>query len=79
MGRHWADGYSSTVEIYLVFDGQKVRISRIGPESFVVADHVEIPAGTQCKLVIRVDEHEESCDVLLYEGVTGNSSPAGYF
>lgn len=79
MGTRWSDGYSSNVEIYLIVEGEKLRVARIGPDSFVIADQVEIPPSTQCKLVIRVDEHEESSDILLFEGVSGNTAPAKYF
>ncbi|HEV3344999.1 MAG TPA: hypothetical protein VG125_31775 [Pirellulales bacterium] len=78
-GKRWADGYSSHVEIYLLVNGEKIRVSRIGPDSFVVADQVELPPATQCKLVIRVDDHEEECEILLTDGVTGNTLPARYF
>ncbi len=79
IGKRRADGYSAHVDIYLIVGNEKIRISRIGPDSFVVADRVEIPPATQCTLVIRVDDHEEACDILITEGVSGNERPARYF
>jgi len=78
MGRSWVDGYSAEIEIWLLVCFEQFRISKIGPESFVLRDAIAIPPGTKAQLLMKIDDSEEIQDILLSEGASGTASPVMY-
>ncbi|MBI2824480.1 MAG: hypothetical protein HYX69_07335 [Planctomycetia bacterium] len=68
MGFHWADGYSSTVEVFLEIDGERYRVERVGKGTFVLRDPCECPPGTAAKLIVGVDGVEKQLDIVLSHG-----------
>jgi hypothetical protein len=65
MGVHWKQGgYSATVEMYLLVEGERHEIAQIGP-SFLLLSHPRLINSGHAQIVIRVDDHEEIQDVIL--------------
>lgn len=67
MGTHWQEGgYSATVVMYLLVNGQRYDVAQVGPNSMYLRHNAQINNG-HAKLVIRVDDHEEIQDVILHD------------
>ena len=79
MGTSWANGYSAHVEIYLLVDGEPLRVAQVGPGSLILRDLREIPPGASAKLVIKIDDHNEEHDIILFEGASGSRQPVRFF
>lgn len=66
MGTHWREGgYSATVVMYLLVNGERHSIAKIGRDSMFLRHNAQISNG-HAQLVIRVDDHEEIQDVILH-------------
>lgn len=79
MGQHWNDGgYSSDVRIHLEIADKVLRIAQIGPKSFILRDHCEIPPGTEGTIVIKVDDRERKVHAFLQNGVTNGMREVQY-
>jgi len=79
MGIQRENGYSAHVEIYLLVDGEPLRVAQVGPGSLILRDLREIPPGASAKLVIKIDDHNEEHDVILFEGASGSRQLVKYF
>jgi len=79
MGTRWADGYSAQVAIYLIVDGETLNVAQIGPDSFYLREARAIPPNTTATLVLKIDEHEERDEIVLFEGATPNSTKVRFF
>ena len=64
MGILWKDGYSAHVEIYLIVGDEHLPVAQVGPNSLILRQPSELPAG-HAQIVIKVDDHEEVHDVIL--------------
>lgn len=78
MGMQWKDGYSTQVRLYLLVEGEQLRIAKIGSENFVLRDQLAIPASTHAQLQIDVDGITELQDVFLPQGSRGTNEPVQY-
>jgi hypothetical protein len=73
MGMHWKDGgYSASVEVYVIFDGQRIEVAEIGPESMVLRNHERSLRGP-AEIVIEVDGQKEIHNVILCRHDTESS------
>jgi hypothetical protein len=79
MGNRWKDGYSASVELYLLVGGERFRVAQVGPKSFVLKDDdALIPPGTEGYLVIIVDGRKKSYPILLHQGTTAGCEKVAY-
>lgn len=78
MGTRWSDGYSADVQILLFVRGQQLRVAQIGPETLILRDLQAIPPGTTAKIVLKIDDHQETRDVVLTAGSTGQREKITY-
>jgi hypothetical protein len=79
MGTSWANGYSAHVELYLLVGGEQLRVAQVGPDSLILRDMRVIAPSTSATLVIKIDDHDEQHDVVLYEGASGTRQPVKFF
>jgi hypothetical protein len=64
-------GYSATVVLTLVVNGQRLALSHVGPSGLIVRDECEpIPPG-DAEIHIRVDDSRHRQRVYLPRGVPG--------
>ena len=79
MGQRWSDGgYSSEVSIRLEVADKTMRIAQIGPNSFILRDHCELPPGTEGTIVIKVDDRERKVHAFLQNGVISGVDEVEY-
>jgi len=70
---HWKDGgYSATVEVYVIVNGQRIEVAEIGPDSMVLRDHDHVACG-HAEIVIEVDGQKETRHVFLSNYDTASS------
>lgn len=79
MGTRWADGYSAQVTIYLIVDGETLGVAAVGPDSFHLREARAIPPNTSATLVLKIDDHEERDEIVLFEGASPNSTKVRFF
>jgi hypothetical protein len=78
MGIQHSDGYSASVEAHLVVGGQQFSVSKVGRDSFTLAESCDLPLGTEGELVIIIDGHRNSRMVVLDEGATRKGHKVRY-
>jgi hypothetical protein len=77
MGTHWKDGYSSHVDLSLIVDGIRHRVSQVGPDSIILQHPCELKPGF-ADLFIRVDHSIEKYRIALYEGASASDPVIKY-
>lgn len=78
MGVYHADGYSATVEGFLVVADRRMRLKKSNGEEVVLSEASEVPAGAVGELVVIVDGDEHRETVRLPEGATLESRIVRY-
>jgi hypothetical protein len=78
MGRQYADGYSASVEGFLVVGGQRYRLAKTNYRSFTLADDCDLPPGAEGELIVTVDGNSFSRFVSLPNGIAVGQSTAAY-
>jgi hypothetical protein len=68
MGIQRENGYSASVEAFLVIGEQRLSVAKTGRDSVVLVEPCELPKGTKCELVTLVDGRRNSRSVVLVEG-----------
>jgi len=68
MGIQRENGYSATVEAFLVVADQHIRLAKTGPDEITLVEPCELPPGAEGELVIIVDGHSDSQTVVLDDG-----------
>jgi hypothetical protein len=68
MGIQRENGYSASVEAYLVVDDTRVRLAKTNGCTFTLAEPCELLPGTVGDLVVIIDDEEQSKAVLLPNG-----------
>ncbi|MBA3481962.1 MAG: hypothetical protein H0T51_09120 [Pirellulales bacterium] len=68
MGMQRENGYSASVEAFLVVGGQHISVAKTGRDTVTLVEPCDLPPGTECDLVMIVDGHRESRAVVLDEG-----------
>jgi hypothetical protein len=69
MGIHHKDGYSATVEGYLVVNGTRYRVAKTNAQTFVLADPCELPPGASGELLVIVDGSASSDPIDIPAGI----------
>jgi len=68
MGIQRENGYSASVEAFLVIAQQQFTVAKTGRDTVTLVDPCEIAPGTEGELVMIVDGHRESRAVVLDDG-----------
>jgi hypothetical protein len=78
MGIQRENGYSASVEAFLLVGGQHIRLAKTGPDKVVAVEPCELPPGTEGELVILVDGHRDSRSVVLDDGAISGRQEIRY-
>lgn len=78
MGIQRENGYSASVEAFLIVGEQHIRLAKTGPDKIVLVEPRELPPGTEGGLVIIVDGHRDSRAVVLDEGASREQREVRY-
>jgi hypothetical protein len=78
MGIQRENGYSASVEAFLVVGDQHIRLAKTGPEKVVLVEPCELAPGTKGELVIIIDGHRDSRSVVLDEGAMSAQQEVRY-
>jgi hypothetical protein len=70
MGIQRENGYSASVEAFLVIGEQRLKVAKTGRDSVVLVEPCELPLGTECELVTFVDGRRNSRSVVLDDGAS---------
>jgi hypothetical protein len=70
MGQHWHDGYSATVDAYLVVGELRIAVAQVAGSSLILRTPQAIPAGTKAQLVISIDGEAKIQDIRLGDGAS---------
>ena len=68
MGIQRENGYSASVEAFLIVADQHIRLAKTGPNKVTLVEPCELSPGTEGELVIVVDGHRDSRTVVLDDG-----------
>lgn len=79
MGQTWTDGYSASIEIYLLVAGERYNVAQVANGALILRDPRPIPPETTATLVMRVDDKEERSEVFLRDGAPNNTEFVSYF
>lgn len=78
MGIHHKDGYSSTVESFLVIQKSRYRLAKTNEESMTLDEDCVAPPGTLAEMVITVDGTVRTKLVMLPDGILAGNRKAAY-
>jgi len=78
MGTTHENGYSATVESYLIVDGVKYRIAKTNEKFVTLSQPCELPPGTVAQIEITIDGDSSVDLVTLPEGIGPSSSTGAY-
>jgi hypothetical protein len=78
MGIHHKDGYSASVEGFLVVGVERFRLAKTNGQTITLAESCELSPGTECELLVIVDGNASARCVRLPEGVTMGQSVIKY-
>ncbi|HEX4146901.1 MAG TPA: hypothetical protein VHY91_25615 [Pirellulales bacterium] len=79
MGKRWKDGYSASVELYVLVGDKRFGVAQVGPSFFVLKDQeVAIPPGTDGRLVIIIDGREKSYPIFMQRGALAGCDEVAY-
>jgi hypothetical protein len=68
MGIQRENGYSASVEAFLVLGEQHISVAKTGRDTVTLVEPCDLPPGTEGELVMIVDGHRESRAVVLDDG-----------
>jgi len=78
MGIHWIDGYSATVESYLVINGHRYRLAKTNGVNFTLDEDCIAPPQTIAVMEITVDGSTDARPIILPDGVRAGERTADY-
>jgi hypothetical protein len=78
MGFHRKDGYSASVEAYLVVQGVRYDVAKTSADEVVLAEPCELAPGCEAELVVIVDGHRNARAIVLDDGVSLGTHAARY-
>ncbi|MBA4106501.1 MAG: hypothetical protein C0485_12150 [Pirellula sp.] len=75
MGISHNDGYSATVEAFLLIGDQRLKLAKVGRDRLTFSHPCELPPGAEGTLTIKIDGDESTRLVALDDGAfTGSDS-----
>ena len=78
MGTFHNDGYSASIEAFLIIDGQQFKIAKTSRDTLTFAQPCELPPGSEGTLSITVDGCQSTRLVVLDDGVFNGDQLARY-
>lgn len=78
MGKHWKDGYSATIESYIIAGRSKYRLATTNDQILTLVDDCSLAPGTEVTMEITVDGDAARQQILLPDGVLPGSRRARY-
>lgn len=72
MGVYRENGYSASVEAFLIVNGNRIRLAKTNGTTITLAKPHELAPGTVGELMIIVDRDERSTTVMLPDGAIAN-------
>jgi len=78
MGISHKDGYSATVEAFLLIGDQRLKVAKIGRDTLTFSQPCELPPGAEGTLSVKIDGDETTRLVALDDGVFLGSESARY-
>lgn len=78
MGIQRNNGYSATVEAFLVVGESMIRLAKTGRTTLTFADACELPPETEGELVVCVDGHRDTRSVVLPDWLSLGQRVAAY-
>jgi hypothetical protein len=78
MGITRENGYSASVEAYLLVGGSRIEIAKTADGELVVAEPCELPPGCEAELVVIVDGQRYSRAIVSDDGIAHGATEARY-
>ena len=78
MGIHRDNGYSASVEAFLVIGGTRFALAKTNGEEFYLAESCEAPPNTDADMLIIIDGTTDSQRVTLPDGVVMGQTRVRY-
>jgi hypothetical protein len=78
MGIQRGDGYSASVEAYLVVGDRRISVAKTSRDAIVLAEPAELIAGTTGELEVVVDGHLDSRRIVIESDCTFNERVVRY-
>jgi hypothetical protein len=78
MGLNRENGYSASVEGFLVVEGTRFRLAKTNGVNFVLVESCELAPGTDGELLIIVDGNADAKRITLPNGVKAGQSLVRY-
>ena len=64
-----SQGYSATVDAWLLVGNHKLFVKRVGGGMLMVKDPQPVPAATPATVVLSIDGREQSMAIVLDQGI----------
>jgi hypothetical protein len=77
MGIHWKDGYSSSIDLTLIIDDERLSVAQVGPDYLILKQARDIP-DCYANLEIRIDDYLEVHRIALLEGASVANSTISF-
>jgi hypothetical protein len=78
MGIQRENGYSASVEAFLVVAQQQFTVAKTGRDTFTLVEPCELAPGTEGELIMIVDGHRTSRAVVLDDGAISGRREVRY-
>ena len=78
MGVSHNDGYSATVEAFLLIGEQRLKVAKVGRDLLTFSHSCELPPGAEGTLTIKIDGDESTRLIALDDGAFAGSDSVRY-
>lgn len=78
MGIQWIDGYSATVESYLVIEDRRYRLAITNGADFTLGEECVAAPGTPAQFEITIDGNTRTTLIVLPDGMQSGQRKARY-
>lgn len=78
MGTFHNDGYSATVEAFLLIGDQRLKVAKISRDTLTFSQPCEFPPGVEGILSVTIDGVEATRLIALDDGILHDSESARY-
>ena len=69
MGVHRENGYSASIEAFLIIDGHRFALAKTNEAEFYLAESCESPPNTDAEMLIVIDGASDTQRVTLPDGI----------
>lgn len=78
MGRKWKDGYSATIESYIIAGRSKYRLATTNDQVLTLVDDCTLSPGTEATMTIIIDGDASHQQVRFPDGILPGTRRARY-